>query len=618
MKKLTLILLTICLFLTACGRRENKKGTTTTMNTSSNPPSSITSPTSVPTQTVTSTTTTATTTTTAPDPGPTIDLPADAINVVEEWGILSGEGHAASNSLSLITHLLEISNGSTVYFPQGTYELSAPLFLVGKTDIHIIGDNATFIRSGVTNTAAKQSPSTDPVWPEEIRNFTASSSVFVVTECENITFEGLTIEYAIPTSLSGKITAISGGSLTIEIIDGAPITGNEYVTVVNSFTKDGIADRTFEQYASSYFPVEKISDNLLRVSGLSAGGLTNLSKGRLVCLRLSTSSDYVFNVSKTTQTTFKTITIHNSLNGGIIMTDRCKDAYLKDVRVLPKNNQSLMSTNADILHIAALEGELTVLDCHFEKPGDDCINVHDMAYTVENISGQDATISAPRFSFNYNWGKAGDVIEFFDSVTFASLGTATIVSTQGKQYTFDAIPQGVKAGTVISNYTMHPSVTIRNTTVMNNRARGFLLQTDNVTVENCTFQYTALAAILIAPDLDYWYEMSPARNVTIQNNTFINCGTSATGTIQLSTDHDTPQKLYTSYIHSDITIAGNTFTSRRVPALTATCVQNLTFTGNTFESFIGNFASLTFCRKVTLDEEIVERCLLTNVTELES
>ena len=62
----------------------------------------------------------------------------------------------------------------------------------------------------------------------------------MVNECENITFKGLIFKYDIPTSLSGKIIEKSGGTLTIEISDGATISGNEYVTVVNSFNKNGI------------------------------------------------------------------------------------------------------------------------------------------------------------------------------------------------------------------------------------------------------------------------------------------------------------------------------------------------------------------------------------------
>lgn len=600
MKKLAFLLLS-CLLLCACTYPQESKKTSASSTSTSTSSSTHTSGTSH-----------------TPGDDIHISMPDGAINAVEAWGIKSGNGFATENSVELVRRFFEIENGTTVYFPAGTYEINAPIYLTNKKNIRIVGDFATFIRSGVTNTAAEQTPSSDPAWPNEFRPYTASSSMFVVSECESITFEGLVLKYAIPTSISGRITDISGGSISVEVTDGANITGQEYVTVVNSFSQNGVANKTFEQYAETHFPVQKLADNVLRVSGLSAYGVSKMAIGSRVCLRLSTASNYVFDIQKTFGTVFENITIRNSLNGGIIMTSRCGNALLKNVCVKPENDESLMSTNADILHIAALQGTLTVEDCHFEKPGDDCINVHDMAYKVDSVTGDRATVSAPRFSFSQSWAKQGDIIEFFDSETFASLGTATVTSTNNKQYYFDSIPEGVKAGTVISNCTMHPSVTIRNTTVENNRARGFLLQTNNVTVENCTFKNTALAAILIAPDLDYWYEMSPARNVTLKDNVFENCGAHAPGVIQFSTDHDDYQKRYESYIHSDISVTGNTFISNNnyKPALYGICVQNLTFTGNRFDNFAGKCASLTFCRNVTVDEAIVRKCTFVDVTEI--
>ena len=278
-----------------------------------------------------------------------------------------------------------------------------------------------------------------------------------------------------------------------------------------------------------------------------------------------------------------------------------------------------MSTNADILHIAMLAGTLSIENCHFKKPGDDCVNVHDMAYKVDSVNGNKATVSAPRFSFSSTWARVGDVIEFFDGETFACLGTATVTAISSKTYTFDTLPGGVKAGTVISNLSMHPSsVTIRNTTVENNRARGFLLQTNNVTIENCHFKNTALAAILIAPDLNVWYEMSPARNVTIKNNVFENCGDYGIGPIQFSTSHDDSTKQYPSYIHSDIAVTGNTFISKKTnkSAFYGVCVENIEFLDNNFDDFKGKYITLTHSNQVTLDQKANKKATLNDVTEL--
>lgn len=614
MKRLSALLI-LCLLMSACTpppmgtptSSSTTLGSTTAENTTTGTTENTTAGTSQ-----TTTTSQKTEETTVPPTLPEIPMPAGAVNVTEALGVKEGASFAGENAAALMQYLMSAKAGTILYFPRGEYFLSMPMYLINKKNIQIVGNHATLIRTGVTNAKAKQEVSSDPGIPAEFRSYTASSSFFVVNECDNISFKGLIFKYDIPTSLSGKIIAKAGGTLTLEISNGDAISGNEYVTVVNSFNKNGIITKSFEQYAASYFPIEKLSENTLKVSGLDANGLRNLSVGSYACLRLSTSSNYVFEVSHTTNVTFDTLTIRNSLNGGMLVTGRCGNVALRNVTVKPENDNTLMSTNADILHISDMGGSLTVENCHFEKPGDDCVNVHGMAYKVDSVSGKTANVSAARYSSS-SWGIVGDTIEFFDAETFASLGTAVIQSaSNSKRFTFDHIPEGVKAGTIISNASMHPSVTIRNTTVENNRARGFLLQTDNVTVENCHFKNTALAAILIAPDLDLWYEMSPARHVLIQNNTFESCGGYAAGVIQLSTDHDDAGKRYTSYIHSDIQIIGNTFISTKSkPALYGVCVENLVYEGNDFTAFTsGKYVSLTHCNDVQLGETEASKATL--------
>ncbi|MBE6675974.1 MAG: right-handed parallel beta-helix repeat-containing protein [Ruminococcaceae bacterium] len=541
-------------------------------------------------------------------------IPAE-INAVSDWGITPGPGNGKANSLILAEKLHVIADNTDVLFPEGLYEIAFPMYLLQKSGVRIIGQNATILRTDVTNTSASQAPMDDPDIPEDIRPYTASSSIFVIDGCQNVCVQGFTFKYDIPSSLSGTVLSKEGDSVVLEITDTTQFTGEEYVTIINTFTKNGVPDKKLEQYAATNFPAQKLSDNTLRVTGLDPGGVSRLSKGTRVCLRLATASDYVIKVSGSKDLTFSDLTMHNSLNGGIFVSGRCENVTLSGVTVKPESELSLMSLNADILHISALGGSLLVKDCIFERPGDDCVNVHDMAYMVDNVKDDSATVSAPRFSFSSTWAKPGDMIEFFDGETFACLGSATVTATLDNTYTFDELPDGVTAGTVISNKAMRPAVTIQNTTVQSNRARGFLLQTENAVVENCTFKDTALAAILLAPDLEYWYEMSPSKNVVIRNNTFENCGEYASGIIQIATNHDSPTMTYPSYVHQDIVIQNNTFSSGCRTALFGVCIDTLTFTDNDFSGFKGKFASLRYCTNVTLDEQTRENSSLTNVTE---
>ncbi len=507
-------------------------------------------------------------------------IPDDALDVTA-YGVTKAAGHALENSLALTAMMGDLPDHSTVYFPEGTYEVAFPIYIIGKQNIRMVGENATLLRTGTVNTTPIQPPLQTDALPAEHLPLTSSTSFIVATDNQGLCVEGLTFAYDTPTSLSGKIVSVNDGTAIIELTDQSSVTGGEYATVINTFTADGLPDRVLEQYAETAFSVEKLDEKTIRVSGLAPGGASNLRAGTRVCLRLCTGRDYVIVAQRSSNLTFKNLHLQSSYNGGILLTERCGDATLENIRVQSANPEALMSLNADALHIADMTGTLTVDGCTFDRPGDDCINVHSGAYVVEAVEGSTVIMSSPRFGNSPVWALVGDTLNFFDPATFAVVARAKVTAVDGKNYTVDA-PAGVTVGCVVANTATRPVVTVRNTTASNTRARGFLLQTDQATVENCTFTGTALSAILVASDVDTWFEMSPVRELIIRNNTFESCGYYAAGVIQITASHDNPNKTYDRIIHGRIDIMGNTFASLQTPAVYALCTHALTVTDNIF------------------------------------
>ena len=486
------------------------------------------------------------------------------INVVTDWGITAGSGYGLQNALVLSEKLDSLQDNTEIVFPEGEYELAFPICIVGKQNVSLVGQNVTIVRTHVSNKTARQEPLEDPTIPEDVKPYTASSSILVIQDCHGVKAEGFTFKYAIPTTLCGTVLSKQGGSVTIEVDNTTDFTGEEYATIINTFTKEGVPDKTFEQYAAANFPLEKLSDNTLRISGLDAGGVSNVKKGMRVGLRLAAGNDYMIKLSASTNVSFVSLTMHNSFSGGIVVGGRCKNLTISELTVKPENDRALFSLNADVLHISSLSGSLNIEDSYLERPGDDCLNVHHKANVVESVDANKVTL---RSSGEALLAQVGDKIVFYDGSSFEHLGSATVTEVQEKTYTFDALPENVEAGAVISNTALRPQTTIRNVTVLSNRARGFLFQTDNVLVENCTFKDTALAAILIAPDLEYWHEMSPASNVIIRGNTFENCGKYASGMIQISASHDVPDKTYPAYVHQNMLIFRSSMLKQDFPTI---------------------------------------------------
>ena len=65
-----------------------------------------------------------------------------------------------------------------------------------------------------------------------------------------------------------------------------------------------------------------------------------------------------------------------------------------------------------------------------------------------------------------------------------------------------------------------PKLIIRNFTVENNRARGILLETRNIHIQQSIFNRTSGPAILFQPSLS-WLEGPYAINVTLEQNLYI-------------------------------------------------------------------------------------------------
>jgi hypothetical protein len=67
-----------------------------------------------------------------------------------------------------------------------------------------------------------------------------------------------------------------------------------------------------------------------------------------------------------------------------------------------------------------------------------------------------------------------------------------------------------------------PVLTIRNFTVGNNRGRGLLLETRNIHITRSLFNGISGSAVYFQLSM-FWHEGPTARNVTLDENLYINC-----------------------------------------------------------------------------------------------
>ncbi len=488
------------------------------------------------------------------------------INVLDE-GVVTGEG--IDNSKALQKIFSTAGEGATIYFPEGVYEFDSTIYLYQKKNLTIVGDNAVLVRSGLDNTEKKTDERT---------------AAFMIEGCSNITIKGITVKHSGNTSVSGEIVNVNKllGCVGIKPYEGFEITGKELFTCLNTFDEKGIPDKRIENYSTEtpYYIVPPKEDSSFTLLGLNDNELSVARKGDKVCLR-SLVAEYLFIINNSCDTVFEDVTINNSYDGAFLIGSSSYNATFRRLKIKPENENILMSTNCDGIHISGLGGQLLLEDCEFYSLGDDCLNVHTTAGVVTKVTKN--TISYSTKFVDNLWAKSGDIIEFYDSETFESLGTAELKKFSLDELTFDSIPEGVEENTILSNKTLHPTVTITGTKVHSNRARAFLLQTENVVVENCEIYGTALPAVLVAPDIVNWYEVGPGKDITIRNNTFENCGKHFNGVIQLASSHDGNFGRYGATVNKNIVVESNLFKNCGVSAVFAVSTNGLTVANNTFD-----------------------------------
>ena len=159
-------------------------------------------------------------------------------------------------------------------------------------------------------------------------------------------------------------------------------------------------------------------------------------------------------------------------------------------------------------------------------------------------------------------------------------------------------------GLVVENVTYTPEVVIRGNYFSRIPSRGVLVSTRRkVIIEDNTFFRMQMSGILIADDARSWFESGMARDVTLCNNDFIECGGPV---IFIAPENDRNE----GYVHRNITIANNRFRLTGTDAISAKSVDGLKITDNLFltpkASTTEELIKTRECKDVTIEGNIIQ------------
>lgn len=489
---------------------------------------------------------------------------------------------AAVVSLALVScaragvDLSKTPDGGVFEFPSGTNFLNRPIRLQGRRGLTVRGKADTVL-------CLHFSP-----WGERKEN----NGAFVLDGCEDIRFENLRITTDNPVNASGRVVALHPEDTTydVEIDPQFPITGWEHFLGTDTFDEEGMPDYAIETYddrnnrremkpdghggqrlrivGTEY---EVLSGQRIRVKAKDARAVNRLHVGHRVLFRYIIYGSCVFTVHASANTVFRDVEIERCASFGALVTGGSRDVTFERFNMRsPSGDHALYCANADGIHVAGLSGRLVLKDCHFKGLGDDALNVHSTAGRIKSydpatgaivcigLTHEGAERKLPR-----EWARSGDELVVYDARTFLTKGKIRLTRYADGDgcVSVGATPVGV--GDVLANDRTFPSVTIEDCSVENTRARGFLLQSRNMTVRNCRFRGLALPGLLMAPDIRHWQEVGPVENVTVTGCLFEKCamnGSAANlGAITVKTSHDSDFGDCPAGVHRNLRIVGNTF-----------------------------------------------------------
>lgn len=253
------------------------------------------------------------------------------------------------------------------------------------------------------------------------------------------------------------------------------------------------------------------------------------------------------------------------MHGMGVLSQFSHDLSFEGVTVAPrKGSGRTCSAWADILHFSGCYGQITVNKCLLSASHDDAINVHGTHLLVTDI--RDRRHLTLTFMHKQTWGfpayRVGDEVEFINNASLLPCGglnrvTEVTLSPDGRRMELTLeqdMPAEVTANDwCLENVTATPAVTVSKSLIQLIPTRAFLLTTRRpIVVRDSTFIGTHNAAILVADDARSWYESGMVRDLTIQGNTFTECGEPV---IKVHPENST----FTAPVHTGIRIIGNTF-----------------------------------------------------------
>lgn len=416
---------------------------------------------------------------------------------------------------------------------------------------------------------------------------------FVIDGCSEITIKNLSFDMADPSVAELVVVEQNGNSTIWEALPGTQFrldgkvvffsgTGWEFE---NGLAQGYDPERDVTWRSRNPFTgarVDLVGNRLLR---LTSADKPFIRPGQHYQFRDGIRDQVGGLILKSRNVTFTSVNMHFMHGFGIVSQTSENLVFDRLVCEPRKETGRTCAAFADFLQFSGCRGTITVTNSRFNGAQDDAINIHGTHLRITGQPARDQLIV--RFMHGQSYGFEtffpGDEVEYIRMNSLNVFGHARVRAVELRSpreilLTLDhAVPAGVVLNEdVLENITWTPQVEISHSYFGRIPTRGLLITTRRkVVIKDNTFFRTTMPAILIANDAKSWFESGRVQDVTIRNNTFVECGEPV---ISISPEGTGPGLAY--FVHQNVKIEHNEFRLLDHLALSAKATRNLRFADN--------------------------------------
>ena len=348
------------------------------------------------------------------------------------------------------------------------------------------------------------------------------------------------------------------------------------------------------EYQWSKFPLKakELSPGVIRFSNLKAKdvppvGSVYIDKGPHGENRLFPA----FRVANMKNLSFSNIDVYHC-GAMALIAEKSENISLNKFNVvLPPNSTQLISASADATHFINCKGLINIEDCRFENMLDDASNVHGTYMSVtKQLAPNQFGVRFMHFQQNgFDFASVGDSIRFVSRQNLLPIESAKVKAIDFVNENYYIITlekplsKALEKDVAVENISWSASITMKNSVVQQNRARGILISTaGDVLIENNYFS-PMMAGIRICGDANYWFESGSVNNVVIRNNTFEEIGIGGNRPQAILQIDPIIKKEFRNngYYHKNITFENNTIKTFDQLIIYALSVDGLVIKNNT-------------------------------------